>query len=98
MGHSENFISKIMSIESQLETYAESGTPNEQKELLQNLLVDSEKMKREYLEGEDESFIDKIKRLFGLKAKEQELELLPMIEELIERISEENRKAGNFYR
>jgi len=98
MGHSENFISKIMSIETQLETYKEGTSSNEQKKVLQKLLVEVEKMKNNYLKGEDETFIEKIKRLFGLKVKEQENDLLPMIDELIVRIVEENRKAGNFYR
>ena len=98
MGHSENFISKIMSIETQLETYEEGTSSNEQKKLLQKLLVEAEKMKNDYLKGEDETFTEKIKRLFGLKVKEQENDLLPMIDELIVRIVEENRKAGNLYR
>ena len=98
MGHSENFISKILSIEKQLETYEEGTSSNEQKILLQKLLVEAEQMKNDYLKGEDETLLEKIKRLFGLKVKEQENELLPMIDELIVRIVEENRKAGNLYR
>ena len=98
MGHSENFISKIMSIEIQMETYEEGTSLNEQKKVLQKLLVEAEKMKNDYLKGEDETFTEKIKRLFGLKVKEQENDLLPMIDELIVRIVEENRKAGNLYR
>ena len=98
MGHSENFISKIMSIETQLEIYEDTGTVNEHKKVLQKLLIDAENMKSEYLKGEDESLLDKIKQLFGFKRKEQENELLPMIEELILRIVEENRKVGNLFR
>jgi len=98
MGHSENFISRIMSIDIALETYEENGTLNEQKKVLKDLLVEVEKMKNEYLRGEDETLLDKIKRLLGLKKKEPENELLPTIEELISRIAEENRKVGNFYR
>ena len=98
MGHSENFISRIMSIDIALETYEENGTLNEQKKVLKDLLVEAEKMKNEYLRGEDETFLDKIKRLLGFKMKEPENELLPTIEELISRIVEENRKVGNFYR
>ncbi len=98
MGHSENFISRIMSIDIALETYEENGTLNEQKKVLKDLLVEAEKMKNEYLRGEDETLLDKIKRLLGFKKKEPENELLPTIEELISRIVEENRKVGNFYR
>ena len=98
MGHSENFISRIMSIDIALETYEENGTLNEQKKVLKDLLVEAEKMKNEYLRGEDETLLDKIKRLLGFKKKEPENELLPTIEELISRIAEENRKVGNFYR
>ena len=98
MGYSEKFISRIMSIETLLETYEENGTRNTQKKVLQELLVEVENMKVEYLKGSDETLLDKIKHFFGLKAKESENELLPMIEELIERVVEENRKMGNFYR
>ena len=98
MGHSENFISRIMSIDIALETYEESGTLNEQKKVLKDLLVEAEKMKSEYLRGEVETFLDKFKRFLGFKMKEQENELLPTIEDLISRIVEENRKVGNFYR
>jgi len=98
MGHSENFISRIMSIDIRFETYEESGTLNEQKKVLKELLVEAEKMKSEYLRGADETFLDKIKRFLGFKTKEPENELLPTIEELISRIVEENRKVGNFYR
>ena len=98
MGHSENFISSIMSIEAQLETYEETGKLNEQKKALQKLLVEVENMKSEYLKGEDETFLDKIKKFLGFKMKEPENELLPMIEELILRVVEENRKVGNLYR
>ena len=87
-----------MSIETQLESYEEGTSSNEQKKVLQKLLVEAEKMKNDYLKGEDETFTEKIKRLFGLKVKEQENDLLPMIDELIVRIVEENRKAGNLYR
>lgn len=87
-----------MSIETQLETYEESGTLNEQKKVLQKLLVEVENMKTEYLKGEDETFLDKIKQFLGFKMKEQENELLPTIEELILRIVEENRKVGNLFR
>jgi|GEM_PF-4446482 len=98
MGHSEKFISRIMSIETQLETYEDSGTINKQKEALQTLLVEAENMKTEYLRGKDESFLDKVKQLLGFQKKEQENELLPMIDELVLRIVEENRKIGNLYR
>lgn len=98
MGHSENFISRIMSIEAQLETYEESGALNAQKKVLQKLLVEVENMKNEYLKGEDETFVDKIKRFLGFKIKEPDNELMPMIEELTLRIVEENRKAGNLFR
>ena len=98
MGHSENFISKIMSIETQLETYEEGTSSNEQKKLLQKLLVEAEKMKNDYLKDEGETLLEKIKRLFGLKVKEQENELLPMIDELIVRIVDANRKVGNLFR
>ena len=98
MGHSENFISRIMSIEAQLETYEENGTANEQKMVLQKLLVEVENMKSEYLKGEDVTFLDKIKHFFGFKIKEPDNELLPMIEELILRVVEENRKIGNLFR
>ncbi|TNF44094.1 MAG: hypothetical protein EP216_02685 [Epsilonproteobacteria bacterium] len=98
MGYSEKFISRIMSIEAQLETYEESGSVNNQKKVLQKLLVEVENMKSEYLKGEDDTFLDKIKRFFGFKMKEPDHELLPMIEELIVRVVEENRKVGNLYR
>lgn len=87
-----------MSIETQLETYEDSGTINKQKEALQTLLVEAENMKTEYLRGKDESFLDKVKQLLGFQKKEQENELLPMIDELVLRIVEENRKIGNLYR
>ena len=98
MGHTEDFISKIMSMDVQLETYEESGSLNEQKKVLKELLVEVEKMKSEYLRGRDETVLDKIKRYLGFKTKEPENELLPTIEELISRIVEENRKEGNFFR
>jgi hypothetical protein len=96
MGHSENFISRIMSIEAQLETYEDTGTRIEQKKVLQKLLVEVENMKNDYLKGEDETFLDKIKHFLGFKMKEADTSLLPMIEELILRIVDENRKIGNF--
>ena len=98
MGYSENFISRIMSIEAQFENYEETGNLNAQKKVLQSLLVAAEKMKIEYLKGEDETFLDKIKQFLGFKMKEPDTELLPMIEELILRIVEENRNVGNFHR
>jgi len=98
MGHTENFISRIMSMNIKLETYEESRILNEQKKVLKELLVEAEKMKSEYLRGADETLLDKIKRFLGFKKKEPENELLPTIEELISRIVEENRKVGNFYR
>lgn len=87
-----------MSIEAQLETYEENGTANEQKIVLQKLLVEVENMKSEYLKGEDATFLDKIKLFFGFKTKEPDDDLLPMIEELILRVVEENRKVGNLFR
>jgi hypothetical protein len=53
-------------------------------------------MKNDYLKGEDETFLDKIKQFLGFKRQEADTELLPMIEELILRIVDENRKIGNF--
>jgi len=87
-----------MSIDIQLESYEESGTVKEQKKVLKDLLVEAEKMKNEYLKGEDETLLDKIKHFLGFKMKEPENELLPTIEELIFRIVEENRKIGNIFR
>ena len=55
-------------------------------------------VENEYLNGENETFLDKIKRMLWFKKKESENELLPTIEELISRIVEENRKVGNFFR
>jgi hypothetical protein len=98
MGHSEDFISRIMSIDIQLETYEESGNLTDQKKVLKELLVEVEKMKSDYLRGADETFLDKMKRFLGFKMKEPENELLPTIEDLISRIVEENRKVGNFFR
>lgn len=98
MGYSENFISQIMSIETELETYEESSSLTQQKKVLQDLLVKAEKMKNTYLEGEDETFIQKIKYFFGFQKREKENELLPMIDDLIARILEENKKVGNLYR
>ena len=98
MGRTDDYISKIMSIETQLETYEESGTRNEQKKVLQMLLVEVENMKNAYLKGEDETFLNKIKRFLGFKTKEVEHTLLPMIDELILRVLEENRKIGNLFR
>lgn len=98
MGHTEDFISKIMSIDVQLETYEENGSLNEQKRVLKELLVEAERMKNDYLKGGDDTVLDKIKRFLGFKTKEPENELLPTIEELISRIVEENRKVGNFFR
>ena len=87
-----------MSIDIQLEFYEENNTLNEQKKVLKELLIDAEKMKNEYLKGENETLLNKIKHFLGLKVKESENELLPTIEELLSRIVEENRKVGNFFR
>ena len=62
------------------------------------LLVEVENMKNAYLKGEDETFLNKIKRFLRFKTKEAEYTLLPMIDELILRVVEENRKVGNLFR
>ncbi|MCO4844429.1 MAG: hypothetical protein KC427_00255 [Sulfurovum sp.] len=103
MGHAENkfeekYIPRIMSIEAQLESYEENGTLNEQRKVLQKMLVEIENMQNEYLKGMDETFLDKIKHFFGVTIKVPENELEPVIEELMSRVLEENRKVGNFHR
>ena len=103
MGHSEKkfeekYIPRIMSIEAELESYEENGTLNEQRKVLQEMLVEIENMKNEYLKGMDETLLDKIKHFFGVKTKVADNELEPAIEELISKVLEENRKVGNLYR
>lgn len=103
MGHAERkfeekYIPRIMSIEAQLETYEENGTLNEKRKVLREMLVEIENMKNEYLKGMDETFLDKIKHFFGLKTKVSDNELEPVIEELISRVLDENRKVGNLHR
>jgi hypothetical protein len=103
MGHAERkfeekYIPRIMSIEAQLETYEENGTLNEKRKVLQEILVEIENMKNEYLKGMDETFLDKIKHFFGIKTKVPDNELMPVIEELMIRVLDENRKVGNLHR
>lgn len=103
MGHSEKkfeekYIPMIMSIEAELESYEENGTRYEQRKVLQEMLVEIENMKNEYLKGMDETFLDKIKHFFGVKRKAPDNELKPVIEELMIRVLEANRKVGNLYR
>lgn len=103
MGHAEKkfeekYIPRIMSIEAELESYEENGTLNEQRKVLQEMLVEIENMKNEYLKGMDETFLDKIKHYFGVKTKAPDNELKPVIEELMIRVFDANRKVGNLYR
>lgn len=94
----EKYIPRIMSIEAQLETYEENGTLNEKRQLLQEMLVEIENMKNEYLKGMDETLLDKIKHFFGVSTKVTDNALIPVIEELMSKVLEENRKVGNFHR